>query len=83
LVVGAAKHPAVRNARSRAILLVSVVARAPRVEILDFEVESEVFVIHLVIDPCEKLSRAPATRVARAANLRVPTASAVQAEINF
>jgi hypothetical protein len=34
------------NAGTRAILLVSIVARTPRVEVLDFEMGSEVFVVH-------------------------------------
>ena len=45
-VVGAAKHFAFRDAGRRAILLVAVVARLPCVEVLDLEVESQVFIIH-------------------------------------
>jgi hypothetical protein len=45
-IVGAAKHSAIGDPGSRAILLVSIVACTPSVEVLDLEVDRQVFVIH-------------------------------------
>ena len=66
-VVGAAKYFAFRDAGRRAVLLVPIVTRLPCVEVLDLEVNSQVFVIHLTL-LCENLFSTHTTRVARVAD---------------
>ena len=54
-IFGAAEHSAVGDAGGRPLLLMSIVTRAPCAEVLDFEVDGQVFVIHRCSPICENI----------------------------